>query len=219
MAANWWRRVAGALSREPADARRWVVLDVEASGLDAARDRLLAIAAVGVEVTDERPHIALADSFSVVLHQPDDPAPPDKSNILLHGIGIGAQRAGADPAQALAAFSHFAAGSPLLGFHVGFDRAMIEQACARWRWPAPRNRWLDLEPLAAVLVPQVGASTLDDWLGHFRIRCLRRHDATADALATAELLLHLWPALRAERATRIDAALALAARRRWLPRR
>jgi len=215
-AASWLRRLAARKSLAPADARRWVVLDVEASGLDPARDRLLAIAAIGVHVADDRAQVALADSFEVVLRQPENAAPPDKSNILLHGIGVGAQRHGVEPVQALDAFTRFVAQAPLLGFHVGFDRALIERACARAERAAPRNRWLDLEPLAAVLQPQVKASVLDDWLAHFRIRCVRRHHAGADALATAELLLHLWPLLQAERATGIDAAIALAGRRRWL---
>ena len=215
MATNWLRRLGARVTRERADAGRWVVLDVEASGLDAAHDRLLAIAAVGVHVSADQAHIALADSFEIVLQQVDR-APADKANILLHGIGIGAQRGGVEPMQALDAFTRFVGQAPLLGFHVGFDRALIKRACARLQRPAPGNRWLDLEPLAALLQPAVKARALDDWLAHFRIRCLRRHHAAADALATAELLLRLWPSLRAERATRIDAALALAARRRWL---
>ncbi len=215
-AASWLRRLAARRTRAPADARRWIVLDVEASGLDVSRDRLLAIAAVGVHLAGDRAHIALADSFEVVLRQPEAAAPPDKSNILLHGIGVGAQRHGVEAAQALDAFTRFVSQAPLLGFHVGFDRALIERACSRLGRLAPLGRWLDLEPLAAALHSQVKASALDDWLAHFGIRCLRRHDATADALATAELLLHLWPALRAEHATDFDAARALAARRRWL---
>ena len=215
-AASWLRRLAARRTRAPIDARRWVVIDVEASGLDVASDRLLAIAAIGVHVADDHAQIAFADSFEVVLRQPHDAAPPDKANILLHGIGIGLQRDGVEPAQALDAFRRFVSQAPLLGFHVGFDRALIERACTRHERPAPPGRWLDLEPLAAVLHSQVKASALDDWLAHFRIRCLCRHNAAADALATAELLLQLWPRLRAERATGIDAAFALAARRRWL---
>ena len=39
------------LTRRPAlDDSRWVVLDVESSGLDPRRDRLLAVAAVAVRV-------------------------------------------------------------------------------------------------------------------------------------------------------------------------
>lgn len=58
------------------------------------------------------------------------------------------------------------------------------------------NSWLDLEPLAAVLLAEVKAHALDDWMQHFGIRCAKRHNAAADALVTAELLLHLWPRLR-----------------------
>lgn len=58
---TWLQRL---MARRPAvDEHRWIVLDVEASGLDAARDRLLAIAAVGVHTGGGRASIALADSF------------------------------------------------------------------------------------------------------------------------------------------------------------
>jgi DNA polymerase-3 subunit epsilon len=213
---SWLQRML--TRRAPADARRWVVLDVEASGLDAARDRLLEIAALGVHIDGGRAQIELADSFEVVLRQPDDDAPPDKANILLHGIGVGAQRDGVGAADALDAFVRFVAHSPLIGFHVAFDRTLIEGALAACRRARPNNRWLDLEPLAAVLVPQAKARALDDWLTQFGIRCLQRHHAMADTLATAELLLHLWPRLRQERAVDIEAARRLAADRRWLTR-
>jgi DNA polymerase-3 subunit epsilon len=67
-----------------------------------------------------------------------------------------------------------------------------------------------------VLVPQVIARALYDWLTIFGIRCLQRHNAMADALATAELLLRLWPLLRREGATGIEAASRLARQRRWM---
>ncbi|HEU5293500.1 MAG TPA: hypothetical protein VFU71_01805 [Burkholderiaceae bacterium] len=121
-----------------------------------------------------------------------------------------------EPGAAIDAFTRFVAQAPLLGFHVAFDRALIERSCAALKRPPPGNGWLDIEPLAALLHPQVRARSLDDWMAHLRIRCLRRHHAAADALATAELLLHLWPQLRAEGATGFDEAAALAARRRWL---
>lgn len=211
---NWLQGVIGRRAR--GSERRWVVLDVEASGLDAGRDRLLAIAALAVHVDAEHAQIALADSFEVVLRQPDARTPPDKANILLHGIGVAAQRHGIEPAQAIDAFMRFVAQAPLVGFHVAFDRALIERSCTAWKRPRPGNRWLDLAPLAALLQPQAKVLALDDWLAHFRIRRLRRHHAAAGALATAELLLHLWPLMRAEGATSVDAALALAARQRWL---
>ena len=85
------------------DERRWVILDVETSGLDPHRDRLLAIAAVAIHVPADfsTPVIHVRDSFEVVLHQD---VFPDKGNILVHGFGVGAQRAGEDPVASLEAF-------------------------------------------------------------------------------------------------------------------
>lgn len=211
---DWLQRLG--VRRAAPDPQRWVVLDVEASGLDAAHDRLLAIAAIAVRTDGRGPQIALADSFEVVLRQPDDAAPHDPAVILLHGIGVAAQRAGADPRDAIDAFVRFVGDAPLVAFHAGFDRTLIQRLLAAQRRAPLRNRWLDLDPLATVLLPRVRAHALDDWLAHFGIRCMRRHNAVADTLATAELLLRLWPRLRAERATTIDAALALAAQRRWV---
>lgn len=206
--------------RPAPDATRWVVLDVETSGLDPQRDRLLAIAALAVQLDPGRgrPRIALGDSFEVLLRQPNAASvPADKANILLHGIGVGAQRGGMDTAQALTAFERFVGPSPLLAFHAAFDRAVIERACRAALGRRPGNAWLDLAPLAAVLHPGVPAQALDDWLAHFRIPCLARHQAAADTLATAELLLALWPALQRELGTpRIATVARLAAQRRWV---
>jgi len=202
----------------PIDAQRWVVLDVESSGLDAQRDRLLAFAAIALHFDHEAPRIHLGDSFEVVLRQPTAQTLPDKGNILLHGIGIGAQRAGVEPAQALTAFETWVGQAPLIGFHAAFDQRMIDRACRAALGRQLANPWLDLEPLAAVLYPRVRARALDQWLAHFNIDCAVRHQAAADTLATAELLLKLWPALRRELPQpRFRAVQALAAQRRWLP--
>ena len=203
---------------DPIDEQRWVVLDVESSGLDAQRDRLLAIAAVAVRVHGGHASIALGDSFEVVLQQSALPGLPDKPNILLHGIGVAAQGQGTDPELALQNLAQFVGSSPLVAFHAAFDQTLIERACQAALGRKLPNAWLDLEPLAAVLFAQVKARALDEWLAHFNIRCAVRHQAAADALATAELLLKLWPAWRRQQPHGgfLDAR-ALAAQRRWLP--
>lgn len=219
MSGWWpWRRSPG--GRAPG---RWVVLDVESSGLDPARDRLLAIAAVAVEVAPDRPRIALADSFEVLvgpaaadLTSASAPVLVDKANILVHGLGVGAQARGTPPAQALQAFEAWVAGAPCVGFHVDFDRVLIERACRQHLGRVPGWQWLDLEPLAALSRPAAPRRPLDDWLAGYGIECAARHEAAADALATAELLLRLWPFLTRERATTFEACRRLAARRRWL---
>jgi DNA polymerase-3 subunit epsilon len=199
------------------DPKRWVVLDVETTGLDMRHDQLLAIAAIAVRFDSAgAPRIMLADSFEAVLQHQS--ASTDKDNILLHGIGVGAQRAGAPPAQVLGAFEQWAGASPLLAYHAAFDQTMIaramQQACGR----RLANPWLDLAPVASGLYPAVGGRALDDWLAHFGIECAVRHQAAADTLATAELLLRLWPAARTKRCESFEGLDALARHQRWLSR-
>jgi DNA polymerase-3 subunit epsilon len=159
-----------------------------------------------------------ADSFEVVLrYEPQEAGAPDRDNILLHGIGVGSQRDGVARPEALQRFAAYVGDAPLVAFHAAFDRTMIERACRRENLPVPSNPWLDLEPLAGVLMPQVRARSLDEWMHELAIPCLARHEAAADTLATAELLLRLTPRLNAEiGGAGFAAAQALAAQRRWV---
>ena len=213
---SWLQRWFGGTPTQPASERRWVVVDVETSGLDMRHDRLLAIAAIALRIDgDATPRIDLGDSFEAVLRQ--DRAPPaDKPNILLHGIGTGAQRAGEPVAEVLAAFEQWLGDAPLIAFHAVFDQTMIERAMRASLGHALPQPWLDLEPVADALHPKVGGRALDDWLRHFGIDCAVRHQAAADTLATAELLLRLWPAARRQGCIRFDALQQFAAQWRWL---
>jgi DNA polymerase-3 subunit epsilon len=203
--SRWWRRLwsAGSGSKRLASVPdRWVLVDVESSGLDARRDRLLAIAACAVHFEQAhadpraraRPHIVLTDSFEAVLRQDESKVQAvDKQNILIHGIGVGTQRTGVDPTAALSAWRDYVGHSPLVAYHSDFDQTMIDRACRQHLGEVIRNPWLDLEPLAAVLHQDPRRWPLDHWLDRYQIRCLTRHQAAADTLATAQLLLRLWP--------------------------
>ncbi len=212
--ARWF----GAAKGPPVDTRRWVVLDVETTGLDMRTDCLLAVAAVALhfDTPGAVPRIALADSFEAVLQHQS--ASTDKDNILLHGIGVGAQRAGAPPREVLQAFEQWVGASPLIAYHAAFDQTMIGRAMQQAFGQRLANPWLDLAPVASGLYPEVGGRALDDWLAHFGIECALRHQAAADTLATAELLLRLWPAARAKRCDSFEGLDALARHQRWLSR-
>ena len=192
------------------------MLDVETSGLNAKRDRLLAIAAIGMQVDWPRQtlHIDLGDSFEVVLQQ--DHA-SSHANILLHGIGVQEQRAGLAPTQALQAFRQFVGNSPMLAFHCAFDEAVIQRHMALHQLAKLSNPWLDLDHLCAVTHEGVRARALDDWLHHFKIECSVRHQAAADTLAECELLQRIWPRIAAQCHQWQDVQ-NLASQHRWLPR-
>lgn len=173
--------------RPPIDDRRWLVVDVETSGLDPHVAQLLAIAGVALDLRGETPRIDIRDSFAVCL-RPQTPV-TDKANILLHGIGVQAQSEGWAPADALSAFKVWAGEAPLLGYHSAFDQIMLSRGFEGAGLPVPANPWLDLAPALRELYGTDQHRALDDWLAHFNIPCLARHQAAADALATAQLAL------------------------------
>jgi len=140
-AVERWRGTPQPAQDRRADAARLIVVDVESSGLDPARDRLLAIGAVALE----RGALVLAQSLEVVIRQS---AASSNDNILVHGIGGDAQRRGAPSATALAAFLDFAQRDPLLAFHAPFDRTLIERAMRAQLGLRFGAVWLDLAWLA-----------------------------------------------------------------------
>lgn len=196
--------------RAALSSQRWIVVDVEASGLDPARDRLLSIGAVAVGGGLVR----LDEAFEVVLRQDE---PSASHNIVVHRIGGAAQTGGREPAAGLLDFLHFCGKDPLVAFHAGFDRLLIERAMRAVLRYKPDNAWLDLAVLAPALFPgRAAGRLLDDWLAAFGIENHDRHNALADAVATAHLLLAIL-AQAQKQGVRSGAGLrALERGHRWL---
>ena len=179
--AAWQALPAPALTT-PTGESRYVVLDVETSGLNLMEDKLISIGAVAVV----NGKVALGDSFYVVVQQREA---SEKGNILLHGIGTAEQLEGVPPADALLAFLEFLGKSPIIAFHVTFDETMIRRALRERLGFSFKHPWLDLAYVMPGLNPPLAKKyrALDDWIGHFNIRIDVRHNALADALATAQL--------------------------------
>ncbi len=206
-----WRRLPDQNLSDDFDAARYVVVDVETTGLDLARDRLIAIGACAVE----NGRVVMADSFEIVLRQDRISA---KDNILVHGIGGEAQREGVDPAESLVRFLDFLGKSPLVAFHVTFDQTMIRKAVKEYLGFEFKHPWLDLAYVMPGLMPEYARRyrALDDWSGHFRIGNFARHSALADALATAQLFLCALPLATSRHATCYRNLQDLEKAQRWV---
>jgi DNA polymerase-3 subunit epsilon len=198
------------LSAPPARGR-WVVVDVETSGLNPSTDSLISIGALAVNDGA----IDLADSFEVVLRQ--DVA-SDARNIEVHGIAAGEQMAGEDPAIALRAFLAFVRDDPLVAFHAPFDRAVLARALRERLRVAFHRHWLDLADVAPLAWPQqAGRRSLDSWLEVLAIPVAFRHRAIADCLATGQLFLAVLAQASLLEARTARDLLALSGARRWMP--
>jgi len=181
-----WRALSGMDERTPLSQARFVVVDVETSGLDARRDRLLAIGAVLVEAQRVLP----GHGYEVFVRAE---TPSSRANILVHGITPHAQRSGSAPETALMGFLEFARSDLLVAFHANFDRTVLDRAVRTQLGVRLPNPWIDVAQLAPALVPEARLAnrSLDDWLGYFGLRAHARHSAASDAFATAELFLIL----------------------------
>jgi len=179
-----WRALPVVSEHAPLNEARFVVVDVETSGLDPRRDRLLSVGAVAVNGSRLRP----GEGYSATVR---NPVPSEKDNILIHGIGPDAQTGGLAPDEALMGFLELAHRDVLVAFHADFDRTVLDRALRQQLGMRLPNLWLDLAVLAPALVPNHRNRVLDDWLTEFGLRAHVRHNATADAFATAELLLIL----------------------------
>ncbi|HSQ10378.1 MAG TPA: exonuclease domain-containing protein [Burkholderiaceae bacterium] len=160
---------------------RYVTVDVETTGLDMRHDHVLSIGAVAVE----HGVIALAHCFEVVLRQAESSS---HDNILVHRIGGQRQLGGEDPAESFVRFLEYVGHCPLVAFRAEFDQTMLDRALKEHLNIVSQSQWLDLAELLPALYPSNENKTMDDWLAAMNIHMLARHDALADALATAQML-------------------------------
>ena len=171
--------------------QRWVVLDLETTGLNLNKDHVLSIGAVAIEDGA----IDFRQQFERTLQYPQVKLGP---SVLIHGIGPSAIAAGSDPAEALVDLMEYLGDSPVLAFHAPFDQHMLGRALKDHLGFKLQHPFLDVADIAPLLCPQAHfrEAGLDDWIDWFKLEVFERHHASADALATAELALILFSRAR-----------------------
>lgn len=193
---------------------RYIVADVEASGLNMVKDRLISIGAVGVT----NGMINAADAFEVILRQD---IVSTHENILIHGIGGSAQREGVDPVEALLRFLEYAGKAPLVAYHAEFDRRMIAKAMKEFLGVEIEMQWIDL----AYIMPELFRDLidrvvgLDEWMQRFDIENIQRHNAVSDSFATAKLLQVAMTRGSALGRDSAEVFVEIETSRRWLQKR
>lgn len=174
----------------PLDAVRFVVLDTEATGPDAARDHIISIGAVAVVAGE----ILLGDAFEALLK-----VSHNQASVTVHGITRDEARAGMDEADALRAFLDYLGDGVIVGHHIGFDVQMMSRATTQHFGTAIGNRALDTMDLTLHLQDDgafagreaIREFSLDSLCTLFGVAPHDRHTAGGDAFITAQILLRL----------------------------
>ncbi|MCF7221796.1 exonuclease domain-containing protein [Marilutibacter chinensis] len=178
----------------PAPTGEWVSLDLETSGLDPARDRILTIAAV--PVADGRVH--LARRFEATVRPPSDSEPPpDIDAIRHHRLRPQDLAHGLEEHEAVASLLDWLGSRALIGYRIGFDVAMLDRVVPEvtgFRLPNPRT---DLAARFRARLHRrnphavAGDADFEAIAGALGIPMLGRHSALGDATTAAACWLAL----------------------------
>lgn len=182
-----------AIDDTPLEQLRLVVMDLETSGLNIQRDQILSVGAVVIE----QAAIDLGSQYECTLYRAGHRV---SESILIHGIAPSAIERGVAPEDALLDFMEFAGHCLFVAFHAPFDQRMLSRGLRKDLGHRLQHRFIDVAELAPMLFPEarVGRGGLDDWQQWFGLHNSQRHNAAADALATAEIMLILLSKARRE---------------------
>ena len=182
-----------------------IAVDLETTGLDKARDRIVAI---GWTLVDGG-RVRFGGNRHLLIRPADNGAQSGVgASAAIHELRD-SDVAGGDRIEAgLQALFEAAQGRVWVVHHAGLDVAFLKQACARWAGTAPAFIVLDTMRIEYRLRRRRELPVRQGDLQLGRIRSLyglpryAAHDALNDAVATAELMLaiaaQLQPGLRLE---------------------
>jgi DNA polymerase-3 subunit epsilon len=174
----------------PVEDVRFVVLDLETTGLNPAADAIVTIGAVGVRSGE----IVLEDSFSALLKVAEN-----TSAVTVHGVTRDQSVTGLDEEVALERFLDYLKDGVIVGHHIGHDITAVNTGCDRHWKGALLNRSLDTMDLTLHLErdgafadrPAIRRFTLDALCEMFGVVPHDRHTAAGDAFITAQVFLRL----------------------------
>lgn len=177
------------------------VIDLEATGLDVYKDRIISYASVPVQNFEILPN----ESFSCYISQ----SYFDWQSIPIHGLLRRDIEDGLSEQAFLETIVPRLSGKVIVGHHIGYDIAMINQALSRHFKFELINPVIDTGDLYRKTFPSKFAydryrqqmPTLDEIAREFEIKTHHRHSAMGDATITAFVFMKLWK--RAEQENKI----------------
>lgn len=162
----------------------YIALDVETTGLDPVRNRLLEIGAVKVQGR------TVCGTYETLV----DAGVPVPARIReLTGITDEMRRTGKRTEEAIRGFLEFRGELPVVGHNVSFDYGFLKQAAAEAGCVFETGA-LDTLKIARRVLPELPSRTLTAMCAYYGIDQGNAHRALDDARSAHLLLLQLWEA-------------------------
>lgn len=169
--------------------QEFVSLDCETTSLDPERAELVSIAAV--RVNDNR--VLLSQPFEIRLAAPHS---LDSTSIKIHQLRHQDLHDGLNEKEALKQLIAFIGNRPLVGYHIRYDKKILDIACRKQLgFPLP-NPLIEVsqlyqEQLERQLPNAYIDLSLDAICRHLELPQQEKHDALQDAIAAALIFVRL----------------------------
>jgi DNA polymerase-3 subunit epsilon len=159
------------------------VVDTETSGLDIRKDQILSIAGLSLQ----KEEIKLADSFDCFITHP---IIRNRQSIPIHGILPKKSEQQQEMNTVIRQLLRLLQDKILVGHHISFDIAMINQVLLAMTGGKIKNTFIDTAILAQRLGtfpdrPFNSGISLDELCQFYNLKKHDRHTAAGDALLTA----------------------------------
>ena len=172
------------LSKFDKKSKRFVVLSIDSSGLDAQKDVILSIGCIGVL----KNAIIINDVFEVVVLQ----YKYIHDNHLINEFLINKNQLKLSETDSIQAFVEYLGNAVLVGHRIHFDVEMINVALEKMGCGRLKNEALDIEVMYKKLHDINDKNfPLDDLLKIYKINKSDRHSSSEDAYSIALLFLKL----------------------------
>lgn len=178
----------------PIEEVEFVIFDTETTGLDIRKDKVLSLGAV--RIVNNR--LNVSESMDFLIAQEGQMF---GKNAEIHGILNAHAQNGLSEREALEKFVTFCKDAVLVGHHVTFDVAMLDQIAKKIVGRRLKNKTIDTLDLAKRVNPpgafvRPGDYSLDRLCQLYHLPTSDRHTAAGDAYITALLLMKLFVRLR-----------------------
>ena len=164
----------------------FAVVDVETTGIDPARDRIIQMAAVVVNTRGE-----VVEEWTTVV-RPESPDEYRHGAEHIHGISADEVEAGMPLSEALATLWSMSRGRVFTAHNARFDIGFLHAESERVGLENRVESWVDtLEISRRIDTGRTRRHSLEALCAHYGIERERAHEAHSDASATARLLFTL----------------------------